>query len=528
MTDSIALRLARPARAARVLRAGAALTLALLGVAACDATSPPRPASVDAAAASGIAGTVGIALTPAPQFVVRDARGNPLSGVEVTIVVTSGGGTLVGAPTRTSQGPTPVGTWTLGTRSGPNVLTVTVNGIPPLTITAAGTPDVPATLSVVTGDTQSAPAASVLPVSVAFRVADRYDNGVPGQVVSFAISDGGGLMSGSAVSTTDASGVAPAPAWTLGKSVGAQRMRATAGVLTATATATAASSYPLSVRFFGAQVDPAIQDAFMAAGRRIQGIVTGAVAPVALTAFDITGCGITGVAPLTEIVTGVIVYARVAPIDGPGKILGRAGPCYFRIAGGATIIGVMDFDVADLQLLVSTNRLNSVILHEMLHVLGFGTMWINKALITGAGTPSSSYTGAQGIAGCLFHGGGGNCAVSVPLETDGGSGTRDAHWREATTSTGIGFRNELMTGYVEAPGVPMPLSRMTIGALADLGYVVNQLPYDDYTVPGTAAAALLRIREGQGLGAMVLNEEVRQPIGAVDAGGNVYPPERIR
>jgi hypothetical protein len=43
----------------------------------------------------------------------------------------------------------------------------------------------------------------------------------------------------------------------------------------------------------------------------------------------------------------------------------------------------------------------------------------------------------------------------VPVESSGGSGTRDAHWRESV------FTNELMTGYA-GPGRDLPLSRMTI------------------------------------------------------------------
>ncbi|MEA3247387.1 MAG: leishmanolysin-related zinc metalloendopeptidase [Gemmatimonadota bacterium] len=510
-------------RVPQAVRGVAVVAVAALAACRGDSTAPPKPVSVEPAASVAITGTVGAALTPAPQFVVRDASGNAISGVAVTIVVASGGGTLTNPPAKTSSGGTSVGTWTLGTTAGANSLTVTVNGLPPLTITATGTPDVASKIVIASGDAQSAPAAAALTSPVAFKVADKYNNGIANQAVTFSVIGGNGTLGGSASGTTDATGVAVAPAWTLGKSTDGQLLRAISGAFSVTATATVATNFSMSVRFFGPAIDPTIQDAFTTAARRIQGLITGALSPVQLTAFDISSCGTTGVAPLTETVTGVIVYAQVGPIDGPGGILGSAGPCYIRVSSGLSLIGVMNFDVADLQTLASTNRLNSVILHEMLHTLGFGTLWASKALTTGAGTPSSAFIGAQAIAGCQFHGGGANCATSIPLETTGGAGTRDVHWREVSTATGIGFDTELMTGFAEAPGIPMPLSRMTIGSMADLGYVVNLLPYDAYTVPSSVAAALSRIREAQGLEETMLTDRVREPIAAVDAGGRVRP-----
>jgi hypothetical protein len=69
-------------------------------------------------------------------------------------------------------------------------------------------------------------------------------------------------------------------------------------------------------------------------------------------------------------------------------------------------------------------------------------------------------------------------ATGIPLETSGGSGTRDVHWSETT------FNNELMTGYLNS-GVENPLSRMTAAQFVDLGYPgVNVNGADVYTPPG--------------------------------------------
>ena len=511
-----------------LFRSRTALSGLCLVAAGCagDATAPPTPSNIVAnlVAASG---TVGAALATAPQFAVHDGSGNPIGGVAVTIVVSGGGGTLTGAPTKTaSSGFTSVGTWVLGTGAGANVLTVTVSGLPPLTITAQGLADVASKLAVTAGGAQLAAASAALPAPVTFRVTDKFDNGVPNIPVNFTIS-GGGSLSGQSQVISDANGFAVSPTWTLGKTTIAQQITASAAGFSSSSTATVASNFTLDVRFFGTAMDPTIQAAFTTAKARIQGLVTGALPSATLSALtiDLTPCGITGVTQAFETTTGVIVYATVGTL-GPG-ILGSAGPCYTRINGGLSLIGVMTFSASALQGLANDGRLNDVILHEMLHTLGFGTLWANKFLVSGVGTSAPLFTGPFSAGGCQFHGGGTNCSTTVPLETTGGAGTRDVHWRENTTGTGIGFKTELMTGYVSSAGIPNPVSKMTIGSMADLGYVVNYLPYDAYDVPGSLAGSLAQIRESQGLGEYYLKEILREPIGAVDAVGRVHPmPER--
>ena len=66
-------------------------------------------------------------------------------------------------------------------------------------------------------------------------------------------------------------------------------------------------------------------------------------------------------------------------------------------------------------------------------------------------------------------------ATSVPVDNTGGAGTRDAHWRESI------FTSELMTGYV-GPGAHLPLSRLTVASLADLGYQVNMEAADPFQI----------------------------------------------
>lgn len=162
------------------------------------------------------------------------------------------------------------------------------------------------------------------------------------------------------------------------------------------------------------------------------------------------------------------IYASAESIDGSGGVLGRAGPTAFRYGGGLPYLGVMEFDSADLASMAADGTLTEVILHEMGHVLGLGTMWQGRGLVSGSG-----YTGSNAVA--QYDQISRTQATSVPLETGGGSGTRGSHWSEAV------FNTELMTGYAESsPG--MPLSVVTIGALADLGYSVNYAAANAFTL----------------------------------------------
>jgi len=173
-----------------------------------------------------------------------------------------------------------------------------------------------------------------------------------------------------------------------------------------------------------------------------------------------------------------LILAQGVTIDGPGRVLGQAGPTRLRpaIAGDAAFLpakGEMAFDTDDLKEMESKGMLEDVITHEMGHVLGIGTIWNYKELLAGGGTHNPTFTGANAMKeyGILRKG----KAKRVPVETRGGSGTADTHWRESV------FRNELMTGFVRDSG--NPLSRLTVASLQDLGYVVDMSAAEPFTLP---------------------------------------------
>jgi len=164
-------------------------------------------------------------------------------------------------------------------------------------------------------------------------------------------------------------------------------------------------------------------------------------------------------------------------IDGPSGVLGQAGPRATRPTGSQLpYTGIMEFDSADIATMEANGTFTNVILHEMGHVLGIGVFWWTKGLATGEGSADPQYTGANALR--EYRALTGSATVtSVPIENTGGEGTADAHWRESI------FGTELMTGYAEAPGRTMPISRLTVGTLEDLGYTVNYAAADPYVLP---------------------------------------------
>ena len=88
--------------------------------------------------------------------------------------------------------------------------------------------------------------------------------------------------------------------------------------------------------------------------------------------------------------------------------------------------------------------------HELLHVMGFGTIpnWKNAI------DPATHTYKADTLAGAKYGG-------AIPLSDDG------SHWSEDV------LKAELMTPNAESDGVDMPLEAVTIAALKDLGWHVS-------------------------------------------------------
>lgn len=180
-----------------------------------------------------------------------------------------------------------------------------------------------------------------------------------------------------------------------------------------------------------------------------------------------------------EVTKGIIIDAQGVRLDGPGRVLGSAGPRVLRPGNtGLPVSGIMMFDSDDLEELESQNTILSVILHEMGHVLGIGTLWLERSLVSGSGTDNPVYTGESGKR-AYQELRGDDELLGVPIANTGGAGTREGHWRETV------FQDELMSGFLS--GDTQPLSILTVASLEDLGYAVNTAAADSYTLPEETA-----------------------------------------
>jgi len=414
---------------------------------------------------------------------VRDQYENNVSGATVAWSVAAGGGN-VAAPTSVTDvdGIATAPTWTVGVEgSGQQRLVATVGALTREVTAAVQQP--PAEITIETSVPSSVRLGSTLSPTPTFLVRDADGNVVAGVPVTVAITAGTGRL----VNAPTESGALPTSigTWTVGSEFGAQTVTVSvAGVPSAVITTQAISEYALEVRWNGAAPGGEVQAAFENAVNRIRSIIVGPQPNIAFNNFDANACvpGLT----LNETIPGLVIYATVEPIDGPGGVLGSAGPCWVRQSNSLTAVGRMRFDSADLANLVANGSIENVILHEMLHVIGVGTLWVTKGLRIGTAPGSTPiFTGLLARAACIDdHAGAAFCSAGVPAEdclnltNNCGAGTINSHWKESV------FRTELMTGFLNA-GVN-PFSKMTIQSLADLDYEVNVNGADPYTVPPPA------------------------------------------
>lgn len=238
---------------------------------------------------------------------------------------------------------------------------------------------------------------------------------------------------------------------------------------------------------FNTPVTDAQREVFVNAAHRWEEIIVSEVPDIVGTIP--AGLCLTGLPNFTGTIDDLLIDVVLQPIDGPGAILGAAGPCFVRNADNLPVHGVMFFDTADLAFLEGLGLFDEVIVHEMGHVLGFGTLWnFRRALRTGTGGPNPLFVGplAQEFYNPApdFH------PLPVPVENTGGGGTRDGHWRESV------FRNELMTGFLNLG--ENPLSLVTTASMSDLGYGVFVYAAEQWCPPWWATQLMASLEAGGG------------------------------
>lgn len=177
---------------------------------------------------------------------------------------------------------------------------------------------------------------------------------------------------------------------------------------------------------------------------------------------------------LNETHHNLLLLVSIADIDGPSRNLAYTQVCGVSERDKLPILSHIRIDRADLDSMQARGILPAVITHEIGHALGFNPeSYLPKHLAAG-GTSDPHFTGAAARSKFAEHGAW-YTGVTVPLEDGSGRGPNDPHWRFSV------FGDELMVA-VASRGFIAPLSVITLGLFADLGYEVDFSLADPYVV----------------------------------------------
>ncbi len=238
-------------------------------------------------------------------------------------------------------------------------------------------------------------------------------------------------------------------------------------------------------------------------------------------------CG-PGSPSVSDVVDDIRIYVTIDSIDGGGgsggNILGRASPCSWRLVLFATtpgsaqldtihkqvIRGFIELDEYDVGRMENQGVLLSLVTHELLHVLGFGTLWDVHDRLRNASVPDSPnadthFEGPLTIAAFDAAGGAGYGGSKVPVENSGIRGSADGHWRQSV------FEDEMMTPYLT--GSVQPISAITLESLYEIGYEINLSEAESF---GLSRAGTLGMAVPRGPAIHVGDDIARMPMRGLD------------
>jgi len=252
-------------------------------------------------------------------------------------------------------------------------------------------------------------------------------------------------------------------------------------------------------------VPVAVQDACQWAAQRWSQIIVGDLPDVRL--------------PNGKVVDDILIHVQMGLLqpetNAQGGALANAGPTAFRRdSAGLPYEAKAGVDPLD----ADTSQLKNVMLHEFGHALGIGTLWSTKSLTQTPTTDNPIYIGKNAVRefNRIF----GTTGTSVPVENTGSAGSVYAHWRESVLDA------ELMTSIAETSGVAMPLSAITVGAIQDLGYMVNYAKADAYSKPTAGLSGQAITGNASASGANSLNQAWAKAFAALADGPAVSAKPR--
>ncbi len=185
------------------------------------------------------------------------------------------------------------------------------------------------------------------------------------------------------------------------------------------------------------------------------------------------------------VVDDVRVAVEVVDIEGETGPFGSGGPCWIR-RNSMPIKGLITLNASRMEWMVDEGILEAVMLHELGHVLGVGTIWRNLGFLQNPSRPDcpecdTFFSGALAIE--AFNNAGGSTYEGRKVPIESGARLDDFHWRESVMGV------ELMTPRLRRGDGDYlnRLSAITIQSLADMGYLVDLSLADPYSLPSASA-----------------------------------------
>ena len=159
-----------------------------------------------------------------------------------------------------------------------------------------------------------------------------------------------------------------------------------------------------------------------------------------------------------SIIDDLSLNLELGSLDGKGNVLGHAGIREWRQESELPLIAEIFFDVADSEHLLDQDRFDDLVLHEMIHTLGF--ISTNKSLISLI-DKENFYIGMNGVNEYQKGVENGVYKAGNGLLTNWNSGF---HWDNMGPSLQT---NEIMSANIHGIN---HLSTVTLGVIEDLGY----------------------------------------------------------
>lgn len=354
-------------------------------------------------------GPVNRAVSVAPQVRVLDAAGNPVAGVEVVFSVTSGDGSVVvGTVTTNADGRATVGAWILGTTLGTHTLNATVAGVGTVIFTATATGGAAASMQPVSPVTQPGIAGQAATSNPSVVVRDAQGNPVSGITVNFAVTAGGGVITGP-TQVTDINGIATVTSWTFGAAAGLNTVTASSTGLASVIFNANTTGTPVLVAVFNGNNQAAVQN-------------TAVATPPSVRVTDLGGQGVGGV-PVTFAVTA------------GGGVVG--GASVQTDATGVATVGSWTLGSAAVQTLTATVGATGVTGNPV----SFGATAATKIAVTGQ-PPSNAAAGANFSVTVQLQNASSSLAqvnnVPLTISIASGAGTLNAGATALTVNTALG------------------------------------------------------------------------------------------